>query len=183
MQVAELGTGAGVTSQRGLSSMKSEDFFRIMVTEMQQQDPFEPTKTADMIGQVSQIRSIEQSSTLNDTLTELTRNQRVGGASDLIGKYVIASTPTGSGDASLVDGVVTGVSFGPDGAASLELDNGLRVPMSGVTNVMTVEEAEARLAAAGQTPTSGANPEDAKSEATSRGRDPLSWLEKLFFIS
>lgn len=183
MQVAELGGSGGVASQRGLSAMKSEDFFRILVTELQQQDPFEPTKTADMIGQVSQIRTIEQSTALNDTLSELTRNQRVGGSSDLIGKYIVASTQTEGGEPNIVDGVVTGVSFGPDGAASLELDNGLRVPMSGVTNVMTVEEAEARLAAAGQNLTPGANAEGDKAEATARRREPANWLERLFFIA
>ncbi len=48
-------SAAQTVFDRGLSGLKSEDFFNILVTELKQQDPFEPAKTADMIGQVSDM--------------------------------------------------------------------------------------------------------------------------------
>jgi flagellar basal-body rod modification protein FlgD len=139
---AVLGTSAS-DSDRGLGSMKSEDFLKILITEMQNQDPLEPTDTSDMISQVSQIRSIELSSELTDTLDLLARQQRMGGASELIGKYVQAIVTADDGSASLTEGVVTSVYFNSDGSAVLELDTGQAVSADDVIRVTTVEEVEA----------------------------------------
>lgn len=116
-----------LTQGSGLSGMKSEDFFRLLVTEMQQQDPLEPSKTSDMIGQVSQIRSIELSNSLTTALDAMVTQQRAFGTSELIGKYIQADTINADGEPLTVDGVVTAARFNPDGQAVLELDNGLAV--------------------------------------------------------
>jgi flagellar basal-body rod modification protein FlgD len=129
----------GITPNRGLGSLKSEDFFKILVTEMQQQDPFEPTKTSDMISQVSQIRSIELSGKLTDTLDQLTRQQRVSGASELIGKFVQAISVGSDGTQTLHEGVVTSIRFNADGSAVLELDTGEAVPATDVVRVTTLD--------------------------------------------
>lgn len=147
METAAIGGGAlSAAQQRGLASMKSEDFFRILVSEMQNQDPFEPTKTADMISQVSQIRGIEQSDKLTTTLDHMTQQQRTAGASDLIGRFVHAIVSAADGSAQAISGVVTGVEFAPDGTAMLELDTGSQVRTADVVLVTTPEAAEAAMA-------------------------------------
>lgn len=142
----------GVRRERGISSMKSEDFFKMLVTELRQQDPFEPAKTADMIGQVSQIRSIELSTALTGSLEQLSQQQRTAGASELLGKYVTASVPGADGRPSEVSGVVTGVRFNPDGTAVLELDSGASVMAAHVTRVTTLEHSASPAAPPGGTP-------------------------------
>lgn len=133
---------AGQTRDRGISSLKSEDFFKILITELQQQDPLEPTKTQDMINSVSQIRSIELSKNLTDTLAGLAQQQRTAGTSDLIGKYVLAAAETEDGGAQPVEGVVTSVRFMSDGNAVLELDSGMAVRSTDVLQITTPEQAE-----------------------------------------
>ena len=148
MEISAIGAAVGTprsTETRGLSAMKSEDFLRILVTEMQNQDPFEPAKTADMISQVSQIRSIELSGKLTDTLDLLTRQQRIDGGSQLIGKYVQALTTAPDGSQMLQEGVVTGIRFGANGLVLLELDSGEVVSATDVIRVTTVDEAEKQL--------------------------------------
>jgi flagellar basal-body rod modification protein FlgD len=130
------------TEQRGLSSLNSEDFFKILVAEMRQQDPLEPAKTADMISSVSQIRSIELSSRLTSALEQMASQQRTAGASELLGKFIQAQVMGPDGAPVNVAGVVTGVRFNPDGVAVLELDSGLAVRAADVAWVTTVEEAE-----------------------------------------
>lgn len=125
---------------RGLNELKSEDFFKILVTEMQNQDPFEPAKTADMISQVSQIRTIEQSAALNDTLELLAQQQKIGGTTELIGKFVQAVSTASDGSQTLHEGVVTGVSFASNGRAVLELDNGDAVPATDVVRIVPLSE-------------------------------------------
>lgn len=149
MEGAALATGQAPRTDRGMQSLRSEDFFKLLVTELQHQDPLEPSKTADMISQVSQIRSIELSGSLNKTLDQLAQQQHLAGTSDMLGKFVQAEVADAGGTVSYYEGVVTGVRFDADGTGLLELDNGVAIPASAVTNIMTPERA-AQLAAATQ---------------------------------
>jgi flagellar basal-body rod modification protein FlgD len=135
------GSSAGL-SGGSFDRMTSADFLELLVTELKQQDPFEPSKTSDMISQVSQIRDIEQSTQLISTLQNLTQQQHTGNAGGLLGKYVEAIGVAADGTATIVSGVVTGVRFGSDGTAVLELDSGQLVLAANVTRIMTAEQAE-----------------------------------------
>ena len=146
MEVAAIGSSTLAPSQRGLTSMKSEDFFRILISELRNQDPFEPTDTSDMVSQVSEIRSIEQSARLTETLDQLAGQQRMNGASELIGKYVQAVQTAGDGSQTVHEGVVTSVYFTSDGTAVLELDTGEMIRAADVVRVTTLDEIE-KLAA------------------------------------
>jgi len=135
------GPSAGL-SGGSFGQMTSADFLELLVTELKQQDPLEPSKTSDMISQVSQIRSIEQSTQLISTLQNLTQQQHTSNAGGLLGKYVEAIGVAADGSATIVSGVVTGVRFGSDGTAVLELDSGQLVLAANVTRIMTAEQAE-----------------------------------------
>jgi flagellar basal-body rod modification protein FlgD len=150
MEISAIGAGSGTTAtaqRRGLDALKSEDFFKILVTELQNQDPFEPSDSSDIIGQVSQIRTIEQSSKLTETLDLLTQQQSVGAGSDLIGKYVQAVATAADGSQTLHEGVVTSVFFNSDGSAVLELDTGEAVLATDVVRVTTLDVLAATAAA------------------------------------
>lgn len=143
MAISEIGASGGAssaTSQQGLAQLSSEDFFKLLVTEMQNQDPFEPSSTSDIIGQVSQIRTIEQNGKLTETLDAMTNQQRMGGASELIGKFVQAVTVDADGEPRLHEGVVTAVRFLSDGSAVLELDNGDAVSADTVARVTNLSD-------------------------------------------
>ncbi|MFN0137741.1 MAG: flagellar hook assembly protein FlgD [Phycisphaerae bacterium] len=152
------------TGSRGVGTMKSEDFFRIMVTELQNQDPLEPNKTSDMIGQVSQVRSIELQSKLGDTLDTLVKQQRMNDAGSMIGKFVTASIDVGDGQQTTSAGRVVAVHYEDTGTASLELDNGEFVPLDKVDLVTTLEEAAKALQPDGGTTDPAAKMMNAKSQ-------------------
>jgi flagellar hook assembly protein FlgD len=180
MQTSAIGqiTGTASTtsaSASALSGLESEDFFRILVSELQQQDPFEPTETADMIGQVSQIRSIELTGQLTETLEQMTRQQHVSGTSELIGKYVVATVTASDGSEAAIEGVVTSVRFDGDGVAVLELDTGQSVQADDVTWITTLAALEAygttdEATAQAAADDDGADDDGAKSDATARRR-------------
>jgi flagellar basal-body rod modification protein FlgD len=131
------------TTRSAHNTMSSEDFFKLLVTELQQQDPLEPTKTADMIGQVSQIRNIELSQQLSTTLTRLTDVQQsgnIGMLGALIGKYVKADIALTGGEARQVTGQVTAVHIGDDGVATLKLSTGDTVPLTSVRSIASAED-------------------------------------------
>lgn len=140
--------GATSKNERGLTGMSSEAFFELLVTELQQQDPLEPTDTADIVGQVAQIRNIEMSSSLTDTLEQLTQRQTTNGVAELLGKHVTVQSKTSDGETATTEGVVMGVRFSADGQSLLELDTGQTVLASDVVRVTTLEVVEAEQAAA-----------------------------------
>lgn len=183
MQTQAVGTGASLAStspSRGMDALQTEDFFRILVTELQNQDPLKPTETSDMIGQVSDIRNIEVSKQLADTLAQLTENQRTLGASELLGKFVTASIPAGASGMLNVGGVVTGVQFDASGAAILELDTGETILASQVNQIMSPETVEALLAQ--QDATADPGTDKTTESAKPRTGGFLAWLGDLLHL-
>ncbi|MGE3180879.1 MAG: flagellar hook assembly protein FlgD [Phycisphaerae bacterium] len=179
METGAIGSSGGATAtlskKNDVNSLQSEDFFKLLITELQQQDPLEPTETADMIGQISRIRSIEQSDTLNTTLAQMTSQQKTAGASDMLNKYVVAKTTDGNGNVTNISGVVTGVRFVEDGTAMLDLDSGVSVRAQDVQTVTTPENAAIQNAT---------TPEEKAAEAAkikAANAKPLTILETPFF--
>jgi flagellar basal-body rod modification protein FlgD len=160
METSAIGAAAPATQQRGLAGLASEDFFKILVTEMQNQDPFAPSDSSDLISQVSQIRTIEQSDALTQTLNLLTQQQRMGGSTGLIGKYVQAIVTDSDGNDMVCQGVVTSVFFNADGSAVLELDSGQAILASDVVRVTTLDQVEQELAESDE----GGNEDDQSGE-------------------
>lgn len=165
--VGSTAAGSAGGSARGMDALGSEDFFRLLVTELRNQDPLEPTKTADMIGQVTDIRTIELSKQLTDVLALLASQQRTAGAGELLGRHVTAVVRGADGAPREVSGIVTGVRFDADGSAVLELDTGEAVLAAAVTRVLAAETAEQVAGAGGA---SAAAPAEDKAQDTARPR-------------
>src|SRR5437762_6740868 len=68
--------------------LKSEDFIKMMITQLQNQDPMEPAKNEQLLAQMSQIGQLEASTNLQDSLKSLVLQNNIGSAGNLIGKTV-----------------------------------------------------------------------------------------------
>ena len=73
-----------------------EDFLRLLITQMQMQDPLAPVKNEDFIAQLAQFNSLEQMINLNDSLEAQLVIQTLSSASNLIGREVDAWTTSDS---------------------------------------------------------------------------------------
>jgi flagellar basal-body rod modification protein FlgD len=124
-----------LATTKGMGSLTSEDFMKILITQLQQQDPMNPMSNEAMIQQISTIRNMEMNTALTDALQKMTGEQRFAGASGLIGKYVIGQVADAHGNQTTLQGVVTGVRFSSDGKAVLELDTGQSLPLEKLTEV------------------------------------------------
>ncbi len=132
-------TGSTSTGQtattKGMSSLSSEDFMKILIAQLQQQDPMNPMSNEAMVTQMSAIRDMEMNYTLTQTLQQMTDEQRFSGAAGLIGKYVKGVVEDSDGKEYDKDGIVTSVRFESNGKAVLELDNGEVLPLEDMTEV------------------------------------------------
>lgn len=125
---AETGTTPGVN---GFSELTSEDFTKIIFTELANQDPLQPSDSKALLEQLSSIRSIQSDMDLGSKLQSLVAQSEMTGAAGLIGKLVSGITD----DNRRVAEVVISVSRTSEGAV-LNLHGGLRVPMKNVDEVL-----------------------------------------------
>ena len=135
----------------GYSSLTSEDFTKIIISELSNQDPLSPSYTNALLEQLSTIRSIQSDIDLSDKLKNLVTENQLASASNMIGKVV------GGLDEEnyRVIGQANSVSKTKDGVF-LNLSNGSRVNMNdidGVIDPSQLTEEEKKAAGIKTTPT------------------------------
>lgn len=115
----------------GYSSLTSEDFTKIIISELSNQDPLSPSDTNALLEQLSTIRSIQSDIDLSDKLKNLVTENQLASASNMIGKVV------GGLDEEnyRVIGQANSVSKTKDGVF-LNLSNGSRVNMNDIDGVI-----------------------------------------------
>ena len=124
--------GAG-SAPNAAPMLTGDDFFTLLIAQLTNQDPLEPTSNQDLLNQISAIREIELSTNLSTSLTSLTEQQRFASAASLIGQFVSGSADDGGVPAS---GIVEAVRFDAGGKAVLELEGGSRIPLEEVASIM-----------------------------------------------
>ncbi len=119
--VLEVGSGNGLTGAGGLGK---EDFLRLLVTQLQYQDPLDPLDAQDFASQLAEFTAMEQQLLTNDLLEaqiEMSQASMIESqnsvAIGMIGTGIVADGNrvqiTGSGDAAYI---------ASSGAASLKVD-------------------------------------------------------------
>ena len=134
MTTAPVGNGASPGSQlKGKNAqLKTEDFIKMMITQLQHQDPLEPAKNQELLAQMSQIGQLQSQTLLQESLQGLVLQQNLGAAGNLIGKVVDGVDDAGE----QARGLVTSVRV-QDKQVLLELDNGKRLSLGKVTGIAT----------------------------------------------
>jgi flagellar basal-body rod modification protein FlgD len=129
------GTGNTVGAKKNFE-LKTEDFIKMMITQLQNQDPMEPAKNQELLAQMSQIGQLQSATTLQESLKGMVTQNQIGSAAGLIGKSVDGL----DGNDDPVSGVVTSVRVEKDGV-SLELDSGKTLPLGRVTSIGALAQA------------------------------------------
>jgi len=128
-----------------MASLGTQDFLKLMLTELTNQDPLEPTDNEALLRQISSIRDIEMSTSLTDSIRQLTGHQQIGSASALIGQFV-SGLP--GEDGSIAAGLVMGVRFAEGGKPLLQLSSGAEIPLESVASVIPAQQAAEQLVGA-----------------------------------
>lgn len=136
---ASVGNSA-TTARTGLSGIAGEDFLKILVKQLQFQDPLKPMDNQQMVEQMGTIRELEMNTRLSQKLELLTEQQRFGAAAALIGREVRGIVADSDGNEYEIYGKVQSVRFTNKGEAILELDNGASLPLAKLTYVQNVTE-------------------------------------------
>jgi flagellar basal-body rod modification protein FlgD len=128
----------GNTYQSKKMELKTEDFIKMMITQLQHQDPLEPAKNEALLAQMAQIGQMQSSTALQDMLKGLASQNQIGAAGQLMGKMVAGLDEHDQA----VQGQVTSVRVEKD-QVFLELDTGKRVALGRVTTIAPPPAAKA----------------------------------------
>jgi flagellar basal-body rod modification protein FlgD len=121
----------GTASTVAPGTLSSSDFMNLMIQQLQNQDPLNPTDSNQLLQQISQISTLQANTQLQTSLTGLTLQQSHGAAGNLIGKAVQGI----DGNGNQVAGNVTAVQV-QNQQVFLTLDSSTTpLPMSNVTNI------------------------------------------------
>lgn len=87
------------------ASLDTSQFIKLLVAELQNQDPLDPMKNSELLQQVSQIKAIDSNDKLSTMLGAVTVGQNLATASSLIKRKVEALDDSGNKVTGVVDKV------------------------------------------------------------------------------
>ncbi len=125
-----LSASAASKTGNAYSSLTSEEFVKIMFSELSNQDPLKPNDSNALLQQMANLRSIESDLSLQTKLTSLVSQNEFASASGLIGQQISGV----SVDNARVGGTVASVLRTSDGPV-ITLKNGERVAFKNIDQV------------------------------------------------
>lgn len=130
LPVTQSNTAASGNQAAKTKSLSPSDFLNLMVTQLQNQDPTQPTSSSDLLAQMSQIGQLQSANSLQTAMQGISLQNSIGAASSLIGKNVQGMDINNN----TITGVVNSVKVA-NNAVSLELDNGQELDITRVTTI------------------------------------------------
>ncbi|HVZ04401.1 flagellar hook assembly protein FlgD [Hyphomicrobium sp.] len=118
-------TSNSTTSTDG-STLDYDDFLQLMVAQLQNQDPLNPTDSTEYMSQIAQFSSVEQGINTNAKLDQLLVNSNISQASTMVGHTLVSADGSASG-------IIASVKIDSSGTTAI-LDDGTQIPITaGVT--------------------------------------------------
>ncbi|WP_233254280.1 flagellar hook assembly protein FlgD [Salipaludibacillus keqinensis] len=125
----------------GNQDLDKDAFMKILLTQLQNQDPMNPMEDKEFIAQMAQFSSLEQMTNMNENIQKFIERQTQTdfvSHSDLIGKKVewnkTVTDKDGDKQTNSTEGIVTSVVF-KDGQAKLVIDGETKVAAKDLLSV------------------------------------------------
>ncbi|MCL2669799.1 MAG: hypothetical protein FWE89_03850 [Syntrophaceae bacterium] len=142
------------TSSSSTSTLGKDEFLKLLVAQLKNQDPLNPTDSTTFTSQLAEFSSLEQLTNLNTELKNQSLNQMTLGyaqSASMIGKEVLVEWSDGPRT-----GIVTAVHY-QGNEIWATIDDQIKVPLSAISEVRQPE--------APQAPEAPKEPEDAEQTA------------------
>jgi flagellar basal-body rod modification protein FlgD len=110
-------TGSSTSANASINDLDVNSFLKIMIAELQHQDPLNPMDSSQMLDQIGQMRQITASDKLTSTLNSVLLGQNIASSTNLIGAEITGI----SDDSQKVSGKVTSVAI-DKGVPKLQVD-------------------------------------------------------------
>jgi hypothetical protein len=114
----------------GFAELSSEEFIKIITSEMSNQDPLKPNDTTALMEQLSTLMNIESQTRLQSSMGKLVSQNALASAGGMIGGFVEGLNESGQ----TVSGVVQSLRI-EDGKGIFVLDGGQKMPAAKATRL------------------------------------------------
>ncbi|MDX8365068.1 flagellar hook assembly protein FlgD [Cytobacillus sp. IB215665] len=127
----------------GSSALGKDEFLKILMTQLQNQDPLNPMEDKDFIAQMATFSSLEQMTNMNDSierLIEQTVQTNLVSYQQFVGKEVlyhqVVENSEDTDEPTIVEGtgVITSVQYN-DGEVSFELEDGTIINTGNISGI------------------------------------------------
>lgn len=152
------------SSNNSNNSLDKDAFLKLLVTQMQYQDPLEPTSNTEYMSQLAQFSTVEELQNLGTTLTN-------GQSLSLTGQYVILNVPDSAGNIKQVNGLVDYVTL-LDGKPYLHINDDY-YSADYLDSVVSIDYLEHLINSANATEDTAEGEENAEGDTTN-GNDEIS---------
>lgn len=88
---------AAATAKAKSTQLDYDSFLKLLIAQMQNQDPLEPMNSSDYVAQLATFSQVEQSVQSNSRLAELLTSTRMSQAEALIGRTITSADGASSG--------------------------------------------------------------------------------------
>ena len=111
-------TAATSTPEGSNSVLGQNDFLKLMIAQLQAQNPLQPSNTNEFLSELAQITQVEQT-------TNLANANELSGAVQLIGRTVSYNGPSGAatGKVESVQSTATGTTVTVEGVAGVKISS------------------------------------------------------------
>jgi flagellar basal-body rod modification protein FlgD len=99
------------------------DYMKLLITQLQNQNPLEPLDNNQMASQLAQFSQLQQLESLNSSFAEVLSTAQRDYANSLIGKEITFASEDETGTANITSGTVEGVINNVDGRTVLVVGN------------------------------------------------------------
>jgi flagellar basal-body rod modification protein FlgD len=134
------------TKQTGSNILGKDDFLKILITQLQNQDPTSPMQDREFIAQMASFSSLEQMTNMNQTMQQFLSFQTESSLlqqSEMIGKQVTYETEAVNAEGEKIleekEGSVKSVLF-EKGSVMLEMSDGTKITSFQVIKISESEK-------------------------------------------
>lgn len=147
-------------SKQSSDSLGKDQFLKILITQLQNQNPMEPLEDKEFIAQMAQFTSVEQLTNISSQIESL--SQSLGAASGLIGKQVSwIGTSAESNESAVRSGVVDSIVI--RSGVQYAVINDEAVALSDITQISEAKSETDNSETTDDTGTNGADSSDGAS--------------------
>src|SRR5262245_23963191 len=102
---ASSGNSPQSSGQNGFAALTSQDFLKMLITELKNQDPTQPVSNAELLQQLSQMQALQSNVELKSTLQDFANNQQVASGASFLGKLVTGTDSNNNPVSGVADSV------------------------------------------------------------------------------
>jgi flagellar basal-body rod modification protein FlgD len=90
----------------GFAGLTNETFLKLLIAQLQNQDPTDPTSNEQIVTQLSQMQSLQSNLDLSGTLKNLSNSQQLSNSASFLGRTIDGTTTDGKAVTGKVDRVL-----------------------------------------------------------------------------